>query len=326
VPATVYLALCAPFLATLYFAPEWSVELVLGRLSRLQSDLLPTLAAACTLAGVFLILAQEQLRLGRFAFLAFAGGIVAIELSILAFVGPSAVTFARVVVATNILVVVTLLLTPTALRLLRPFKGSATYWQERYARGGTSGAGSQGKFAEFKAEVLNGFVLENRVGSVIELGCGDGTQLALARYPHYIGYDVSAEAIELCRDRFAGDSSKEFRAMNEYSGEQAELALSLDVVYHLVEDEVFDGYMRRLFDVSSRWVIVYSSNTEANQSDEASHVRHRLFTRWVSENRPDWVLRERIPNRFPFDGDPRLGSFSDFFIFERPVATGDGSA
>jgi hypothetical protein len=43
--------------------------------------------------------------------------------------------------------------------------------------------GSYGKFAAFKAEVLNAFVQEMRVDTVIEFGCGDGNQLTLARYP-----------------------------------------------------------------------------------------------------------------------------------------------
>ena len=32
---------------------------------------------------------------------------------------------------------------------------------------------------------------------------------------------------------------------------------------------------------------------------------------------PSWMLKQTIPNRYPFTGDFRLGSFSDFFIFER---------
>src|SRR5215210_4430947 len=41
--------------------------------------------------------------------------------------------------------------------------------------------------------------------------------------------------------------AKTFKLMEEYAGESAELALSLEVIYHLVEDEVFESYMRRLF-------------------------------------------------------------------------------
>ena len=63
------------------------------------------------------------------------------------------------------------------------FPGSESYWDQRYLSGGTSGAGSYGKFAEFKAEILNDFVRENGVMSIVEYGCGDGNQLKMATYP-----------------------------------------------------------------------------------------------------------------------------------------------
>jgi hypothetical protein len=96
----------------------------------------------------------------------------------------------------------------------KPFPGSRTYWEERYAGGGNSGVGSYSKFAEFKAEVLNDFIVSNSVGSVIEFGCGDGNQLSLANYPRYLGFDVSATAIDLCHAPFAGDESKSFKLLN----------------------------------------------------------------------------------------------------------------
>ena len=60
------------------------------------------------------------------------------------------------------------------LRRPDPFTGSAIYWEQRYAGGGTSGAGSYGAAGRLKAEFLNAFVREHEVQSVIELGCGDG--------------------------------------------------------------------------------------------------------------------------------------------------------
>lgn len=68
---------------------------------------------------------------------------------------------------------------------------SSEYWERRYAAGHNSGAGSYGALAEFKADVINRFVARNSVQTVIEFGCGDGAQLELADYRHYVGYDVS---------------------------------------------------------------------------------------------------------------------------------------
>jgi len=197
-----------------------------------------------------------------------------------------------------------------------PFPGSAGYWQQRYARGGNSGAGSYGELAEFKAEVLNQLVTQNQFQSVIEYGCGDGNQLSLANYPRYLGYDVSDQAIILCRKRFRGDATKRFESTENPSRETAELTLSLDVVYHLVEDHVFHQYMERLFDSAERMVVVYASNYDDAFEVSSQHVRHRQFTRWIAEHRPHWKLTQHVPNRYPYQGDNKHISFADFYVFE----------
>ena len=197
------------------------------------------------------------------------------------------------------------------------FPGSAAYWEERYETGGTSGAGSYGRLAEFKAEVLNAFVAVRGVQSVIEFGCGDGNQLALARYPGYLGFDVSPTAVGKCRERFRNDSAKSFRLAGDYRGELADLTLSLDVVYHLVEDAVFEEYMERLFGASRRYVIVYASDSEDSLDAGITHVRHRKFTAWVENNMPGWKLIDHIPNKYPYQGDYTTGSFSEFFVYEK---------
>ena len=198
-----------------------------------------------------------------------------------------------------------------------PFPGSAAYWEKRYSAGGNSGVGSYALFAEFKADVLNGFVATRHVQTVIDFGCGDGNQLSLAKYPAYLGFDVSCTAISQCQEQFKSDTHKSFRLMSEYNGETADLALSLDVIYHLVEDDVFEHYMRTLFEASNRYVIIYASDSDDNRGYEGTHVRHRKFTRWIQENLPNWNLVEHLPNRHPYRGDYRKGSFGEFFIYEK---------
>lgn len=195
------------------------------------------------------------------------------------------------------------------------FQDSTRYWVQRYAAGRTSGAGSAGVLAAFKAEVLNDLVARRGVRNVIEFGCGDGAQLTLARYPAYFGLDVSADAIARCRARFAGDPNRRFALLDEYGGERAALALSLDVIYHLVEDAVFEAYMQRLFAAATELVAIYSSDCEAPPDPQAPHVRHRRFSAWVKANLPQWRLVEKVPNRYPWRGDVHTGSWSDFHIY-----------
>lgn len=198
-----------------------------------------------------------------------------------------------------------------------PFPGSAAYWNERYLKGGTSGAGSYNRLAAFKAEVLNGFVAEHGVASVLEFGCGDGAQLALAQYPSYVGVDVAQAAVELCRTKFKADPSKSFYLSGTLPAQlTAEMTLSLDVIYHLVEDEVFEPYMRDLFARATRFVCIYSSNEDRLAPEK--HVRHRHVTGWADRHAPGWALLRHVPNRHPLDpADPGNTSFADFFFYGR---------
>jgi hypothetical protein len=204
---------------------------------------------------------------------------------------------------------------------IRNFPGSAAYWEQRYARGGTSGGGSYNRLAEYKAKVLNDFVVERGIADLIEFGCGDGNQLSLARYPKYIGLDVSSTAIALCKQRFAADESKSFYVYDSLSFVdnhglfRADVSMSLDVIYHLVEDRVFEPYMRQLFAAGRRHVIIYSSDYETKSM---LHQRNRAFTAWVREQQPDWQLEAHLPNPYPHDpNDQDNTSIADFYVYSR---------
>jgi hypothetical protein len=195
------------------------------------------------------------------------------------------------------------------------FRGSALYWEQNYAGNGTSGPGSYDAAGEAKAKFLNDFVRIREVKSVIEFGCGDGHQLALAKYPGYIGLDVSRSAIGMCHRRFGDDPTKSFflydgACFTDRTGIfTADLAISLDVIYHLIENVVFDAYMTHLFGAGEKFVIIYATDREIPGT--APHVRHRHFTRWVEEHARGWQLLEVVQG--PNPGPHR----ADFFTYER---------
>jgi SAM-dependent methyltransferase len=202
------------------------------------------------------------------------------------------------------------------------FAGSEAYWRQRYVTGGTSGAGSYGRLARFKADVLNAFVAEQGIASVVEFGCGDGAQLAMATYPSYVGIDVSPVALELCRKRFAADATKRFYLASEVPADLGpfDLALSLDVIYHLVEDAVFEEYMARLFRSARRFVAIYSSDGDLPAT--APHVRHREFTRWIARHCPTWELLKFEKNPYGLDpARPDDTSFANMYFFQPKAGT-----
>lgn len=196
------------------------------------------------------------------------------------------------------------------------FTTSTGYWNARYRLGGTSGLGSYGHLARFKAETLNNWIGSRQIASVIEFGCGDGNQLSLAKYQKYVGLDVSRTAIQKCKTRFADDLSKSFFLYDsscfvDRAGLfKADLSLSLDVIYHLIEDEIYKLYIDHLFAAADRYVIIYSSDTDSLRSSQP-HVRHRCFSRYVRDAFQHWVEIERIPNNYPAD------SCAEFVLFAK---------
>ncbi len=185
------------------------------------------------------------------------------------------------------------------------FPGSAIYWEKRYRKNGNSGLGSYGRNAAYKADILNEFAAKHQIKSVIDFGCGDGNQAMQFHFPSYIGLDVSATAIEKCREVCKNDSSKQFFLPGKKTTKlTAELAISLDVIYHLIEEKVYENYMKQLFAAATRYVIIYAWNVE---SDTNYHVRHRRFSDWIKDNIPEFTLSNKIEN----------STFADFYIYRR---------
>ena len=202
------------------------------------------------------------------------------------------------------------------------FSDSVTWWEQRYVSGGNSGQGSYGVLAEFKAEIVNQFVEEFEVKSLIEFGCGDGSQLALANYPRYVGLDVSQKAITICKEKFIDDHSKKFFVYDPYTFDEktdqfkAEIALSLDVIYHLVEDQVYSTYLKHLFGSGLKYVIIYATDKNKLGRFYERHVRHRNFTKDIAIHFPNWKLIKKIKNKYPAEEGMTEASPADFFIYE----------
>lgn len=179
---------------------------------------------------------------------------------------------------------------------------SALFWEARYANGDSSGSGSRGHLGQFKADYLNAFVANHRIEKVIEFGCGEGVQLELAKYPRYLGLDVSPTAIESCRARFPERRSWDFEVLpssGRYIG--YDLSLSLDVIYHLIEDEVYEKHMSDVFMASGSYVVLYTSDQPDVRTDV--HVRHRPVSSYVEVMFPEWELIDRTNNPWPPESD-----------------------
>jgi hypothetical protein len=200
---------------------------------------------------------------------------------------------------------------------------SSKYWDSRYNQGGNSGAGSYGLLANFKKKIIEEFCKSNSIQSFMEFGSGDGNQISLLDLDiNYIGLDISQSAIDLCNEKFKNDSSKTFILFDGKKGFckkkqlSADLTMSLDVIYHLIEDDVYENYMHELFSASKKYVIVYSSNDE-KINDSSWHVKHRNFTKDVMQWFPSFKMVKKIQNEYPVGNQIGVESSADFYFFER---------
>lgn len=194
---------------------------------------------------------------------------------------------------------------------------SDAYWEARYRSGGNSGAGSYNHLAEYKASVLNMFAREKKLTSFVELGSGDGNQLRYFEFPNYTGFDISQTAIAQTKKLYANKTNYRFIWSGdpeldwEQHEHEYECALSLDVLYHLVDDRVYLDYMDRLFTLSSNYVIIYASNFDGPDLRGAAHVRHRKFVDFVDKRYPQWTLLKYLDNPYKF----KSATEADFAIY-----------
>ena len=130
----------------------------------------------------------------------------------------------------------------------------------------------------------------------------------------YIGLDVSKKAVSLCKLRFCRDKKKHFYLFDSSIARKrlfrSDLSLSLDVIYHLIEEEIFRKYMRSLFASATQFVIIYSTNIGSKQR---FHVKHRKFTDWVEKNIKDWKLVQVVKSKSPNDLS------LNFYVYKKKV-------
>jgi SAM-dependent methyltransferase len=190
---------------------------------------------------------------------------------------------------------------------------STTHWQRHYERGDDSGPGSYGESALYKADLINRVVRERGIRSIIDLGCGDGNQLAYLDVDQYLGLDVSKLAIQRCIARHGSNPKRSFIWYDQNLFHDplrivsADCAMSLEVVFHLIEDDVFAIYIQNLFNCGRRFVIIYGSDEEQERAGHVS-VRFRKYSDYIAAKSPGFRMVLHVPQN---------ERFGDFYLYER---------
>lgn len=125
-----------------------------------------------------------------------------------------------------------------------------------------------------------------------------------------LGLDISSTAVEICKKKLQNNSSYKFDVYNEqYKNNNIyDLALSLDVIYHILDHQNYKKYMTDLFKFSKKYVIIYSNNYNGVQ---CGHMHERQFTSDLDVWFPEWNLKEFIKQKYPHK------SSADFYIYEK---------
>ena len=153
------------------------------------------------------------------------------------------------------------------------------WWDSRYASGGHSGAGSYDANYSFKRDYINAVIRRFKIQSIIDFGCGDGSQIKQIDVAAYQGIDISSSVVNRCRKLYEHNSNFSFDVYDEFTMGKYDLAMSLDVLYHVVEPDQYDLYLNRLFS-HSRYSLIY-----ANAIPRSDNTAHMLFRDHIYEIR-----------------------------------------
>jgi predicted O-methyltransferase YrrM len=159
------------------------------------------------------------------------------------------------------------------------------YWERRYGDGGTSGAGSRGQEAIQKVQDVQAVIDRFGAKRILDLGCGDGFIAEQLKVESYTGFDPAPSALKLCRDAMPGRTFKHEMPETLYAPGY-DLTMSLDVMFHLVDDEDYGHHLGMLLGFTKERALVYATNHEERG---AAHVRHR---RWTADIPLGWDVTE----------------------------------
>lgn len=188
-------------------------------------------------------------------------------------------------------------------------KDVAAYWEQRYRDGRSSGAGSEGEEGAYKAQFVSGFISFWGINRVIDWGCGDGQVLAQIELncAEYVGIDVSPTAVSRLGLKYLDDPNMFFSTPSQFHPDPGDLALSMDVLFHLVSPLEYYDYMHDLFRSSEYYVIIYS--TDYNEPYTGNHVRRRHFTTDIKRWFPEWQLM--------YKEEPLYDGAAQFFVYQK---------
>lgn len=190
------------------------------------------------------------------------------------------------------------------------------FWDDRYRGKAGAGPGSRDKLYQFKLRTVQSIVDEFDIRSIVDYGCGDGSQLRHLDVSDYFGLDISEVAIRKAQEAKRATNWIYWLNPTIPKGDvQCDMIVSLDVIMHLPDGD-YERYMADMFERAWRYVLIYAPNMEPPDDKVYPHMFFRRFTDWIGAHTEARLVRH-IPNDYPATATANaLTSFSEFFLYE----------
>ena len=204
------------------------------------------------------------------------------------------------------------------------------YWDNRYKDNQTSGKGSHDRDSvHFKSEFINTLISDNSYKNIVELGCGDGNQLSYFKgYKKYTGYDISPNIISKNKTKFDKDETKLFTTdLNNIIENKYDLVLSLDVLYHLVTNDIYETVTQLTTPISPIGVyeLKLSMTYSLNSTNTSAFFRFSMDggTTWNETRKEPKDNTDKLMVDYSFPFEQNANQVVDIVVQARKETAGD---
>ena len=190
-----------------------------------------------------------------------------------------------------------------------------SYWETRYALGGTSGVGSVGEARKWKWNVITEVI--STLDHVIDVGCGDLTFWEGRDCKDYVGIDISKTITDKNKLDHPKWSFINAPAERYIEGLKNECVICLDVLFHIIDSVSFIQILDNLCRYSTSLIFIHTwIDNPFGRWKQLKHGLHNLMK--LRLNRAITALRIAIFTPYKDGSYQYFRSLEQYMdIFER---------
>lgn len=130
------------------------------------------------------------------------------------------------------------------------------YWENIYASGGNSGAGSRGKLKDWKWSQITESIGDT--SNIVDIGCGDMKFIGGHEPINYVGIDISKTIIDVNKLVYPNYIFYNINADQYIPQLRAPVVLCMDLLFHIIDDDIYYKILDNIIKYSSKYIVIYS--------------------------------------------------------------------